>query len=109
VNIAWIVPTLILGGVIGAAIDYSDRPSVTPPAPPPFCIDDAQKVVAALRPLVPEPYDTYVYLFGDGDIHVVVDTKVSKLVGKGTTLKAAVAQLSQAGDATKAALVGVLP
>lgn len=110
----WIIPAygiacLALGGFLSNEIGPGKKTDPVAPAPTPFCVEDAQKVVAALRPLVPHNYDTYVYLFGDGDVHVVAETKDSKLIGKGPTLKAAVAQLSQVGDATKAALAGVLP
>lgn len=68
----------------------------------PFDIGEAQAVLVKLRPYARFKTDTYIYLWGDGAVHIKLETiGGSKFRGEGKSLKEAIADMQ-----SKSELVG---
>lgn len=109
-----------LGILIGGLITRPgyDTASLVQPIPSlptstaPFCVGDAQAVMAKIRPLLPRQLystDASVWLWADGTVNIRVEINGSELKGSGKNLADAVADISRSGDAVKAALAGGTP
>jgi hypothetical protein len=94
-----------VSGTLGYTIGYQSVPDAPKP---PFCVNDAQAVMAKIRPLLAggmfAATQADVFLWSDGTVNIEADIDGSKLHGTGPTLAAAVVDLSKAGASLRAAL-----